>query len=254
MPRRKSQVILVRSDSSGSSPPRRETHAQKDILTDIRTTHHWPAFESFLQDFIEQQPENLPLLQKAFGRTLQASWITAHLLAPMHQLADRPDPEPTNLLLDWDVLEDAFGEGVDFFPQVPTEERMVNLTRDVVITAPWAPEGTLKTLRTIGTDRNNPWRYDADNHLLDGYLYFGVFWCSNGYHSTMTGILKQEGEMPVTQTFNPTFLLENVQVSPDGTAYLHAGTGAPIGPVRSQEFAAIFRMAQERLKLGIHGY
>lgn len=249
-PARKPHIIHV---TGSPAAPKKRRKAQPDVLTDLRRSCDWAAFDELVQQVGQEQPETLPLLQKAFGRTLQASWITSHLLAPTHQ-ANLPRPSPSSLFMEREDLEAAFPEEGRFFVEreLPATS-LVDLTRDVVVTWPWAPERTLQTLKVTGADRGNPWTYDENNHLVVGYRYFGVFFCVNGFHSTMNGILKQEGQVPVTQAGDPTFLLEHVQVSEDGRHYLNASTLQEIGKVKNLEFAALFRLAQERRRQGLDG-
>lgn len=202
---------------------------------------------------MQDQPESLHLLQRAFGRTLQSQWISSHLLAPDEDLAT-PWPEFERFFIAREDLEGAFGEQDFYQPLEEAPFQLVDFARDVVITYPRKPLCTRWALKLIGEDQGTPWKQDEANHIIEGYLYFNVFWCVDGHHSTTVGILKQEGQMPVTQAYDLTFLFQQVVVSPDGQHYLKRDSGDQISPVPSQEFAALFRLAQARLQCGRTGY
>lgn len=83
----------------------------------------------------------------------------------------------------------------------------INLSKDAVLVFAWNQDRFVKNLITIGENVGNKFEYQENNHMAT-YIYpLGLTIVDNGNHSTLSGILKGEGVIQVTQTYDlePTY-------------------------------------------------
>lgn len=95
----------------------------------------------------------------------------------------------------------------------------VQLASVPIISPIWSLEKLTKTLATIGSDLNTPFKYNENNHFDLAYLKpLGLYWNGNGLHSANTGFLKGEGILYTSSIIDFSNVYDHFYF--DGTFYI----------------------------------
>ena len=96
----------------------------------------------------------------------------------------------------------------DLFPKVQSKVKLmelenrcitIRLATDPVLSKVYEKKKIASKVATVGTPAN-PWKEDTINHMATLYLPLGVTFVSNGNHSVLSGILKRQGTLLITET------------------------------------------------------
>jgi hypothetical protein len=131
----------------------------------------------------------------------------------------------------------------DFLLDMPNDDMIVCLKKDLVLPWPWNQGRLLNSLVNIGEGRNwGEWKEDSLNHNVEMWLPMRIAFVSGGNHSLSTGILQGEG------TIKPNYVMD---ISPlykvmytDGVNYYRMKDKSILGPVLNVEFAVIFEIGR----------
>lgn len=125
----------------------------------------------------------------------------------------------------------------------------VNLKTYPIISPPWNKKRLLSNFQTIGTDVNNPFVHDTNNHFSVNYLYpLGIFFNENGRHSVSTGIIKKEGTIYTTQKIDLSNAYKHYHFN--GTFFIHKKCNYPISESFHYKMGIIYEIG--RLLLANH--
>lgn len=124
-----------------------------------------------------------------------------------------------------------------------------DLSSDAVLICAWNMGRLINCLKFIGTNVGNPFCFDSNNQWATYIMPIGVTIVWNGNHSTLTGILKGEGEIYPKQVCNLKEIYEYIYF--DGYYYRKKDDNEIIHKAERFELGAIFELGRLLVKNGI---
>jgi hypothetical protein len=171
-----------------------------------------------------ENPATLPSFIRALGRTKQWRQITYILDRKLHDNIE--SLKPKDLFFSPFIPISPSGETLHSLLIALPQQRTFGLNSGLILPTPWHRQSLSNCLEHIGGSRN-PWRQDSLNHRVVAWEPLGIEWVYGGNHSIATGIIKGEGEVQATETYN-----------------IRTADGAKIAPGKEVEFAAVFEIGR----------
>lgn len=128
-------------------------------------------------------------------------------------------------------------------------EIKTDLSSDAVLICAWSTERLIDCLKFIGTNVGNPFCFDSNNQWATYIMPIGVTIVWNGNHSTLTGILKGEGEICPKQVCNLKEVYERIYF--DGSYYRKKTNNEIVYKAERFELGAIFEIGRLLIENGI---
>lgn len=181
-------------------------------------------------------PDALFPYMRALLKKVQSDLFLRFLIADEHKA---PETD-TGLFFG---LRACFYSGEKWLTEARLDERHeVDLREDIVISSPWMRQRFVNAMSTIGREcPKGTWRKDK-NHYVTLLLPFRIAWFENGNHSSITGVLKQEGVAEADVVYDVTKLYNKIHT--DGVFFYETSTGRRLSEVYYIEFAAAYELGR----------
>lgn len=120
----------------------------------------------------------------------------------------------------------------------------IHLNSVPIISSVWENKRLIKSFKTIGSDVNEPFEFDPNNHYYLVYMNpLGLFLNLNGLHSTNTGILKGEGQLLTSYKIDVTEAFNHYHF--DGTFFIHTHCQNPVSKPVDYRFGIIYEIGRK---------
>lgn len=116
------------------------------------------------------------------------------------------------------------------------------LNHDAVLPFPWEPTRFTNCLTYIGTDVNEPFLFQPNNHFSKLILPLGLTIIYNGNHSTTCGIIKGEGFIEVKEIVDNSENCDNFYF--DGTYICRNSDNSKIHKIKQFEYGVLFELSR----------
>lgn len=126
----------------------------------------------------------------------------------------------------------------------------ISLVQDPVWSFPWEPTRHTNCLARIGSNVNEPFVFQANNHFSTLLLPLGLTMIHNGNHSTACGIIKGEGSIEVKEVVDISCNCHDFYF--DGIYICRISDNSPVYEVKQFECGVLFELSRMICNSGIN--
>ncbi|WP_428840776.1 DUF6710 family protein [Burkholderia vietnamiensis] len=203
----------------------------------LKRNDRWASMTWAIDSAAAHGKEALRSLAIAYGRILQARQLESLICdAREHRSGSL---RSVDLLWESDPDKPSLNDDALLPPQPSLLRGAWNTA--IVLPSPWEPYRLFRSLENLWSGgRWGTWR-QSDNHVFIAWQPWPIVWVENGNHSTISAILKGDGEFSC-QSRDATPLLNAVRT--DGSEWFHVQSGKAFATVDCLEMAAIFEIGR----------